>query len=145
LPAGYISCKFRRGDKYVDEPGHPHVSLDKYLEALDPLMADATCLYAASDDYRCVDELRAARPNWNVSCQPSRPTGFHSNQVGSWSSKYLHEHVMDALTELQVMAASKIHVGLLGSNLCHVVAYMRLFKPNSTFISLDYPFPQAVN
>jgi hypothetical protein len=144
LPAGYVSCKFRRGDKYIDE-GHPQVSLDKYLESLDPLMSNEMCLYAASDDYRCVDELREARPHWNIRCQPSKPTGFHARQVGSWPPKYLHEHVMDALTELQIMAASKIHVGLLGSNVCHVVAYMRLFRNNSTFISLDYPFPQAVN
>jgi hypothetical protein len=144
LPAGYISCKFRRGDKYIDE-GHPQVGLDKYLEALDPLMTNDMCLYAASDDYRCVDELREARPHWDIRCQPSNPTGFHAKQVGSWSAKYFHQHVMDGLTELQIMAASRIHVGLLGSNVCHVVAYMRLFKASSTFISLDYPFPQAVN
>lgn len=144
LPAAYVSCKFRRGDKYIEEV-HPPVSLDNYLEALDPLMSKGMCLYAASDDHRCVDELRAARPHWDIRCQPSQPTGFEWKTVGSWSSEYLHEHVMDCLTELQIMAASKVHVGLLGSNVCHVVAYMRLFKPDSTFISLDYPFPQAVN
>lgn len=145
LPAGYISCKFRRGDKYINEPGHPKVDLDKYLESLDPLMSGETCLYAASDDYRCVDELREARPRWDIRSQPSKPSGFHAGQVQTWTPKYLHEHVMDGLTEVQIMAASSIHVGLLGSNVCHVVAYMRLFRPNSTFISLDYPFPQAVN
>jgi hypothetical protein len=145
LPAGYLSCKFRRGDKYVDEPGHPQAGLDKYLEVLEPLMSNGMCLYAASDDYRCVDELKEARPGWDIRCQPSKPAGFHAREVGTWSAEYLHEHVMDALTELQIMAASRIHVGLLGSNVCHVVAYMRMFKPNSTFISLDYPFPQAVN
>ncbi|MGC3979701.1 MAG: hypothetical protein QM808_00395 [Steroidobacteraceae bacterium] len=144
LEDGYISCKFRRGDKYIAE-AHPPVGLDQYLEALDPLMSDGTCLYAASDDYRCVDELREARPHWNIKSQPSKPTGFQSHEVKTWKPKYLHEHVMDALTEIQIMADSRIHVGLLGSNVCHVVAYMRLGKDNSTFISLDYPFPQAVN
>lgn len=145
LPTGYLSCKFRRGDKYVDEPGHPKVTLENYLAVLDPLMTNGACLYAASDDYRCVDELRAARPDWDIRSQPSKPTGFHANQVRSWSPAQHHEHIMDGLTEVRIMAASRVHVGLLSSNLCHVVAYMRLFRPNATFISLDYPFPQSVN
>lgn len=144
LPAEYVSCKFRRGDKYIEEV-HPHVSLDMYLQSLDPLMSNEMCLYAASDDYRCVEELRNARPHWDIRCQPSKPTGFEWRKVESWSSEYLDEHVMDCLTELKIMADSKVHVGLLGSNVCHVVAYMRLGKDNSTFISLDYPFPEGVN
>ncbi|GEM_PF-2503997 len=131
----YLSVHIRRGDKILE---NPRIESAKFIDCIEALGIEYDAIFVASDDFRAVEEIRRARPDWDVKTLvlPSK-TGHDQPTFNKLSKQEKLEETLLLLTEVYLHCQADYFLGSISSNVSRFIALNR--ADGKSTISMDHP------
>ena len=135
MDSRYLSLHIRRGDKILE---NPRIESAKFLDCIETLAVEYDAVFVASDDFRAVEEIRTARPGWDVKTLvlPSK-TGHDQPTFNKLSKQEKLEETLLLLTEVYLHCHANYFLGSISSNVSRFIALNR--ADSKSTISMDHP------
>jgi len=129
LPASYLGCQIRGGDKITETE---LISKELYLNSV--LKIPESCVFILTDDYRNVEALKAKSEDreWRTLCRPDE-RGYDHKKFVTMNKDYKKQNIAKLLVSVQILMNAS---SFIGSITC---------GPSVFLLKLKYPNGKAID